>query len=696
MILYGKDCAYGVSAAGGKGAGLSKLKAYGLNVPDFFVIAAGTDIHDKNFAAELDGFAANLHCGLFAVRSSSVNEDGAENSFAGQYTTLLDVTRENLYDAVKSVAQSCGNQTVKAYSGRFAEEERGVAVVVQRQLHGEYSGVMFTTSPYDESERIIESVRGAGENLVSGIAAPDRMTVKKNGGENLNGFYKTLAEAGAMLEEKEGCPLDIEWTYADGELWFLQMRPLTAVGDQLPPIPDREWNMYVYRDFCLFAHGVQRIASYPEVQKRAFGFSVPIAEGLIVCGREFYSPENDAACDKIWKGLDRDGFFEKFIKNIKNSVRATRRRANALKNVDLTALSVNELFGLYRREIKAYIKSYVPLMMRPDDYLYNKLVEAVGGKRAEEIVNAASVIGKKTFYSSDRRDFLTAIVSGDAARYLDKYEWTSGPLGKVCRDLTEERFYARAKGVTRGLAEEKLRELKAARRQAFAEKNAVVKTLTEEERGLFGLISEFIYLRTYTAENSDRYFYYIRRKILKNIGDRLGLAEDILLLMSPEEVEKAESGFRLSPREIAKRRSGETVVIVGGVSSAYYTGRSYALLRRLLPEASGGKGSVLKGQIACMGEVRAKVRIVHDVAHADDFEEGCILVTTMTVPEITAALDRASGIITDEGGITCHAAIIAREYAVPCLVGTKNATSVLKDGMVVTLDCINGRVLIEE
>ena len=62
----------------------------------------------------------------------------------------------------------------------------------------------------------------------------------------------------------------------------------------------------------------------------------------------------------------------------------------------------------------------------------------------------------------------------------------------------------------------------------------------------------------------------------------------------------------------------------------------------------------------------------------------------MTTPEISLAIDKASGIITDEGGITCHAAIVAREWGIPCLIGTRKATSVLKDGMTVRLDCING------
>jgi pyruvate,water dikinase len=93
-----------------------------------------------------------------------------------------------------------------------------------------------------------------------------------------------------------------------------------------------------------------------------------------------------------------------------------------------------------------------------------------------------------------------------------------------------------------------------------------------------------------------------------------------------------------------------------------------------------------------MGEASGRVKIVNSFLQAQDVEKGDIIVTTMTTPEITIALDKAAGIITDEGGVTCHAAIIAREYAIPCLVGTQNATKLLKDGMFVKIDCINGSV----
>ena len=73
-------------------------------------------------------------------------------------------------------------------------------------------------------------------------------------------------------------------------------------------------------------------------------------------------------------------------------------------------------------------------------------------------------------------------------------------------------------------------------------------------------------------------------------------------------------------------------------------------------------------------------------------QEGDIIVSTMTTPDFVPAMQKAAAIITDEGGITCHAAIVARELNKPCVIGTKFATEILKDGDEVEVDADNGIV----
>jgi len=102
----------------------------------------------------------------------------------------------------------------------------------------------------------------------------------------------------------------------------------------------------------------------------------------------------------------------------------------------------------------------------------------------------------------------------------------------------------------------------------------------------------------------------------------------------------------------------------------------------------------LKGQIANKGKVKGIVRIVLDPHDDKGFQKGDILVTSMTRPEFLHLMKKAGAVVTNEGGITCHAAIISRELSIPCVIGTKIATHALKDGDMVEVDADKGIVRI--
>jgi phosphohistidine swiveling domain-containing protein len=107
-----------------------------------------------------------------------------------------------------------------------------------------------------------------------------------------------------------------------------------------------------------------------------------------------------------------------------------------------------------------------------------------------------------------------------------------------------------------------------------------------------------------------------------------------------------------------------------------------------------GTNSNLEGNVAYFGNVTGKVNKIMNSDEFSKFNDGDILVTSMTRPEFVPLMKKASAIITDEGGITCHAAIISRELKIPCIIGTKIATQVLKDGDLVEVDADNGIVRI--
>lgn len=103
--------------------------------------------------------------------------------------------------------------------------------------------------------------------------------------------------------------------------------------------------------------------------------------------------------------------------------------------------------------------------------------------------------------------------------------------------------------------------------------------------------------------------------------------------------------------------------------------------------------ALIKGTVASTGPVlRGRVQIVMNSYDAATFKAGGILVTPMTSPEYLSAMKASLGIITDEGGLTCHAAITARELGVPCIIGTKVATKMLKDGDVVEMNATDGTI----
>lgn len=104
----------------------------------------------------------------------------------------------------------------------------------------------------------------------------------------------------------------------------------------------------------------------------------------------------------------------------------------------------------------------------------------------------------------------------------------------------------------------------------------------------------------------------------------------------------------------------------------------------------------LRGQVAQRGNVTGRVRVVRNQREMTAVEKGDILVAPMTTPDFLPAMKKAAAFVTNEGGITCHAAIVSREFKKPCIIGTKIATNVLHDGDLVEVDAERGVVTILE
>lgn len=111
-----------------------------------------------------------------------------------------------------------------------------------------------------------------------------------------------------------------------------------------------------------------------------------------------------------------------------------------------------------------------------------------------------------------------------------------------------------------------------------------------------------------------------------------------------------------------------------------------------MDQMDSGVKRLLRGVPASPGLVSGKAHVIMDTKHIREFQAGEILVTEMTSPDWAPAMRKALAIITDSGGKTCHAAIVSRELGIPCIVGTKDATKILKTGQVITVDATHGVV----
>jgi len=134
---------------------------------------------------------------------------------------------------------------------------------------------------------------------------------------------------------------------------------------------------------------------------------------------------------------------------------------------------------------------------------------------------------------------------------------------------------------------------------------------------------------------------------------------------------------------IVQSRPITTLAHSAGAESGSGSGRA---------ETSSGADVFVKGLGASPGRVTGHVRVLSDPSQGGQLREGEILVAPMTNPDWLATLRRAAAVVTDEGGITCHAAIVARELRIPCVVAARNATTTLHDGQLVTVDGARGVV----
>ncbi|MEU4566128.1 PEP/pyruvate-binding domain-containing protein [Micromonospora sp. NPDC023956] len=229
---------------GGKAVGLGELIRQGERVPDGFCVT--TEAHRLGVIPETEIVDAyqRLGAGPVAVRSSATAEDLPEASFAGQYDTVLDVTGAT--DLIAAIARCWGSlHGDRATAYRDARDVDGgtvrMAVIVQRMVTAEVAGVLFTANPVTgcRTEMVVDAAPGPGPAVVDGTGAVDHYVLdgpdQQGQGCLTAARLAELWDTGQRLQDRFGCPQDVEWAYdRQGVRWLLQSRPITTLFP-LPP-----------------------------------------------------------------------------------------------------------------------------------------------------------------------------------------------------------------------------------------------------------------------------------------------------------------------------------------------------------------------------------------------------------------------------------------------------------------------------
>ncbi|ELS02094.1 phosphoenolpyruvate synthase/pyruvate phosphate dikinase [Xenococcus sp. PCC 7305] len=248
--------------AGSKSANLSLVKSLGYTVAEGWVLLPGDDF--RPLLAYLNPSAQEP----LVVRSSAIGEDSVSASAAGQYLSILNITsREELQIAIADCQASYLEKSAAQYRKTHQQATAGMAVLIQKQITGVYSGVAFSRDPVNAfSDGVaIEALAGQASQVVSGKVTPWRYQVKLGQGDNSNnsvtclnggedGIPQNILESVAVVAREmetlfQGIPQDIEWSHDGEKLWLLQVRPITnlqpiwtrkiaaeVIPGQIPPL----------------------------------------------------------------------------------------------------------------------------------------------------------------------------------------------------------------------------------------------------------------------------------------------------------------------------------------------------------------------------------------------------------------------------------------------------------------------------
>ena len=618
------------NSIGGKARNLAILTKKGFPVPFGFIVSIDA-FNDNSLKEETIKEIESLieDDSLYAVRSSAMVEDATNESWAGQFETYLNVKPKDVIDKIYECHISKKDRATSYANG---EDVFKIAVVVQKMINAEYAGVVFSKNPVNgEDEIITEYVKGLGEDLVSGKKDPVQVIINNELEKDSIPFdiFKLKEYVNRIVEVYKGIPQDIEYAVSKGNIYILQSRPITTNKEK---------------------EEVIELGSFEDL----FYWGPSKAEAIYMS--DFFQGMED--------------FFTMLNSN-KNMPKPpvtlclfSNHQMVWLNRMDVFLEFVKEMFLYYEKNINI-------------DEDYNKWKELINKKDLVKAFNQTefaefALYGAETeiferlkrFDDKVKRDILTIFATPEEETFLNR-------LDRKLLEINDYKEMAKLyPWICNGYG-------------GVKSINDALEYFKERLKVLNGVISEKI--DYYKKQEELLSKYDLTKEELKSLE---------LLKKLVKYMDDRKEWMMSSRKDINKNLSNiEYGWYYDGKVSKYLNKEDTDKLfeRYVMFQSATG---ILKGMVASSGNyhfISGEVVVIDDSTKQVD--EDKILVCPMTSPSYVPLMRKAKAIVTDHGGTMSHAAIVAREFGLPAIVGTKTATKVLKTGDTVMLNLLTGEII---
>jgi len=415
-------------------------------------------------------------------------------------------------------------------------------------------------------------------------------------------------------------------------------------------------------------------------------------------------------------------FFQNYFSKYDKVIKEFRERTKKLRKEDFSNLSKENILEKYNLFLEDFMR-FMGLAMDIDAIDFH--LEGVIKEKFQKIIPKEKELGKRQF--SEKYSLLTSptefsyinieeiailklakeikekniaepfsdpSIKEKINKLTENFWWTS--LGWTqMKENNPETYMLKIKDALEKNIEEELTKINTSIPKIKEEKEQLSKEFNFDDEIKFYLkvFEKYVLLHDFRKENQMR-GTSILNKFISEIAKIDDIRHEDLIWAWPDEIKEYLRGETINLEKIRSRK-GAFFAIIEKDNIRQLTGEEAIRTRKKILSVEKRNIFDFEGMGVSLGKVIGRARICHSSADAiRRVKKGDILVASMTLPDYVPAMKKAAAIVTDEGGITSHAAIVSRELGIPCISGTKIATKILKDDDLIEVNANHGRVKI--